>query len=126
MTMQLYVWGSALDVPSVDPGCTTILAYLQLVDVPFNVVVCNDPNVSPTGTRLKDHLYPALYCSVSGDANLFVTASNFLLLTVGELPLLKDGPAWIGGSRRILTHLVNKGLDGNAELTPEEKAQYFA
>ncbi|RUP44313.1 outer mitochondrial membrane transport complex protein-domain-containing protein [Jimgerdemannia flammicorona] len=90
--LQLYVWSPALDAPSIDPGSTAIMAYLQLIGASFNVVESNDPNISPTG----------------------------------ELPLLKDGPAWIGGANRILAHLAKKGMDGNENLTPEQKAQYFA
>ncbi|RUS23583.1 outer mitochondrial membrane transport complex protein-domain-containing protein [Jimgerdemannia flammicorona] len=90
--LQLYVWSPALDAPSIDPGSTAIMAYLQLIGASFNVVESNDPNISPTG----------------------------------ELPLLKDGPAWIGGANRILVHLAKKGMDGNENLTPEQKAQYFA
>ncbi|KAI7877481.1 hypothetical protein K492DRAFT_239168 [Lichtheimia hyalospora FSU 10163] len=44
----------------------------------------------------------------------------------GELPLLKDGTTWVAGVDRILAHLEKRGLDGNRELTLEQKAEYLA
>ncbi|KAG2220841.1 hypothetical protein INT45_010903 [Circinella minor] len=44
----------------------------------------------------------------------------------GELPLLKDGSTWIAGVDRIISHLAKRGLDGNRDLSPEEKAEYLA
>ncbi|KAI7871819.1 hypothetical protein BDF14DRAFT_1759248 [Spinellus fusiger] len=54
--MQLYVWGPALDAPSIDPKCTVVEAYLRLVSQDYSVVHCNDPHTSPTGELplLKD------------------------------------------------------------------------
>lgn len=48
-TMQLYVWGSALNAPSIDPKCIVIESYLRLVKQPYTVVTCNNPQTSPTG-----------------------------------------------------------------------------
>lgn len=47
--MQLYVWGSAFNAPSIDPKCIVIEAYLRLVKQEYTVVTCNDPQTSPTG-----------------------------------------------------------------------------
>ena len=44
----------------------------------------------------------------------------------GELPLLKDGSTWIAGVDRIISHLAKRGLDGNRDLSPEQKAEYLA
>ncbi|KAI9489236.1 outer mitochondrial membrane transport complex protein-domain-containing protein [Zychaea mexicana] len=44
----------------------------------------------------------------------------------GELPLLKDGSTWIAGVNRIISHLAKRGLDGNRDLSPEQKAEYIA
>ncbi|KAI9362324.1 outer mitochondrial membrane transport complex protein-domain-containing protein [Pilaira anomala] len=90
--MQLYVWGSAFNAPSIDPKCIVIEAYLRLVKQEYTVVTCNDPQTSPTG----------------------------------ELPLLKHGAVWVAGADRILSHLVKLGKDANKDLTPEQKAEYFA
>ncbi|OBZ82464.1 hypothetical protein A0J61_09487 [Choanephora cucurbitarum] len=90
--MQLYVWGPALNAPSVDPKCIVIEAYLRLIKQKYTVVKCNDPQQSPTG----------------------------------ELPLLKDGSAWIAGLDRILAHLRNAGKNANAHLSEEQKADYLA
>ncbi|KAI9276523.1 hypothetical protein BY458DRAFT_505211 [Sporodiniella umbellata] len=90
--LQLYVWGSALNAPSIDPKCIIAESYLRLTKLEYSLVNCNDPQTSPTG----------------------------------ELPLLKDGPVWIAGIDRILTHLSKHRKDANAALSPEEKADSLA
>lgn len=40
--------------------------------------------------------------------------------------MLKDGTTWVAGVDRILAHLGKRGLDGNRELSPEQKAEYLA
>lgn len=54
--MQLYVWGPALNAPSIDPKCVVIESYLRLVKQKYTIVTCNDPQTSPTGELplLKD------------------------------------------------------------------------
>ncbi|CAO0795044.1 unnamed protein product [Mucor circinelloides] len=47
--MQLYVWGPALNAPSIDPKCIVIESYLRLVQQNYTIVKCNDPQQSPTG-----------------------------------------------------------------------------
>ncbi|KAF7729344.1 hypothetical protein EC973_004600 [Apophysomyces ossiformis] len=44
----------------------------------------------------------------------------------GELPLLKDGSAWVAGVHRILNHLAKRNLDANESLSSEERAEYLA
>ncbi|RIA95437.1 outer mitochondrial membrane transport complex protein [Glomus cerebriforme] len=54
---SLYVWGPGWDLPSIDPGCLTVIVYFQLlVSEEWGIVECNDPNISPTGELpvLKD------------------------------------------------------------------------
>jgi sorting and assembly machinery component 37/metaxin len=53
-TMQLYVWGAALNSPSIDPKCVVVEAYLRLIKQKYTVVTCNNPQTSPTG---KEELY---------------------------------------------------------------------
>ncbi|KAI8380105.1 Tom37 C-terminal domain-containing protein [Blakeslea trispora] len=48
------------------------------------------------------------------------------IITIGELPLLKDGSVWIAGLDRILAHLCNAGKDANDHLSEEQKADYLA
>ncbi|KAI7899654.1 Tom37 C-terminal domain-containing protein [Cokeromyces recurvatus] len=91
-TMQLYVWGPALNAPSIDPKCVVIESYLRLIQQSYTIVRCNDPQQSPTG----------------------------------ELPLLKNGSAWIAGVDRILAHLAHCNKDANKNLLPEQKAEYLA
>lgn len=91
-SLQLYVWGSALNAPSIDPKCIVVESYLRLINQEYTIVRCNDPHMSPTG----------------------------------ELPLLKDGAVWVAGVDRILTHLSNHKKDSNADLSPEQKANYLA
>lgn len=47
--MQLYTWGAALNVPSIDPKCVVIESYLRLIKQEYTVVKCNNPQQSPTG-----------------------------------------------------------------------------
>ncbi|KAG0748556.1 hypothetical protein G6F57_001991 [Rhizopus arrhizus] len=91
-SLQLYVWGSALNAPSIDPKCIVVESYLRLINQEYTIVRCNDPHMSPTG----------------------------------ELPLLKDGAVWVAGVDRIITHLSNHKKDSNADLSPEQKADYLA
>jgi hypothetical protein len=51
--MQLYVWGPALNAPSIDPKCIVIESYLRLIKQEFTTVKCNDPQQSPTGIVLN-------------------------------------------------------------------------
>lgn len=48
-SMQLYVWGPALNAPSIDPKCIVIESYLRLIQQNYTIVKCNDPQQSPTG-----------------------------------------------------------------------------
>ncbi|CAG8542140.1 16885_t:CDS:2 [Rhizophagus irregularis] len=53
----LYVWGPGWDLPSIDPGCLTVIVYFQLlVSEEWGIIECNNPNISPTGELpvLKD------------------------------------------------------------------------
>ncbi|CAI2167039.1 13616_t:CDS:2 [Funneliformis geosporum] len=53
----LYVWGSGFDLPSIDPGCLTVISYFQLfVTEEWCIIECNNPNLSWTGELpvLKD------------------------------------------------------------------------
>jgi sorting and assembly machinery component 37 len=46
----LYVWGPNWDLPSIDPGCLTVIVYFQLlVSEEWGIIECNNPNISPTG-----------------------------------------------------------------------------
>jgi hypothetical protein len=54
-SMQLYTWGPALNVPSIDPKCLAIESYLKLIKQKYSVVKCNNPQQSPTGKRNTKH-----------------------------------------------------------------------
>ncbi|ORY98873.1 Tom37 C-terminal domain-domain-containing protein [Syncephalastrum racemosum] len=53
---QLYVWGPAFNVPSIDPRCLVVETYMRFLRVDYTVVHANDPQYSPTGELplLKD------------------------------------------------------------------------
>lgn len=118
--MQLYVWGSAFNAPSIDPKCIVIEAYLRLVKQEYTVVTCNDPQTSPTG---QITFFLLLSLSLYNPLN---NAYIYIYTYIGELPLLKHGAVWVAGADRILSHLVKLGKDANKDLTPEQKAEYFA
>ncbi|KAJ2959364.1 hypothetical protein NQZ79_g5177 [Umbelopsis isabellina] len=100
MPLQLYVWGPAFDVPSIDPSCLALEAYLRVTSADFTVVYANDPQLSPTGVL-------NIHCK-------------------GQLPLLKDGPVWVAGAKRIIAHLSKNSLNANASLTAEQAADSLA
>ena len=47
--MELYVWGEAFGLPSIDPDCLAIIAYLQKAapSSTWHLIPSNDPSVSP-------------------------------------------------------------------------------
>ncbi|KAF9432854.1 hypothetical protein BGZ76_010236 [Entomortierella beljakovae] len=47
---ELYIFGEAFGLPSIDPQCLALIAYLNIV-LPnqFIIIACNDPAISPTG-----------------------------------------------------------------------------
>jgi hypothetical protein len=65
---------------------------------------------------------------VANCTTLTYSCQQFLLtpLFPGQLPLLKDGPVWVAGASRILSHLSKKGHDGNASLSAEQIADSLA
>lgn len=50
-SLQLYVWGPALNTPSIDPKCIVVQSYLNLIKQEYTIVKCNDPQLSPTGNQ---------------------------------------------------------------------------
>ncbi|KAF9558426.1 metaxin 1 [Mortierella alpina] len=47
---ELYIFGSAFGLPSVDPQCLALIAYLSITGYEdYSIVECNDPALSPTG-----------------------------------------------------------------------------
>ncbi|KAL1914220.1 uncharacterized protein VTP21DRAFT_9673 [Calcarisporiella thermophila] len=54
--LELYVWGPALSLPSIDPASLASITYLQILGAQYSLIECNDPNISPTGELpvLKD------------------------------------------------------------------------
>lgn len=108
--MQLYVWGPALNAPSIDPKCIVIESYLRLVQQNYTIVKCNDPQQSPTG---KLHV-------------IREGGFDWSCLFLGELPLLNDGSAWVAGVDRILNYLSQRDKDANKDLSAEQKADYTA
>ncbi|KAG5938347.1 hypothetical protein E4U53_008024 [Claviceps sorghi] len=54
--LDVYIWGPAFGLPSIDPECLAVLLYLDnaLPSDAWRVVPCNDPSISPS------NLLPAL------------------------------------------------------------------
>ncbi|KAF9350697.1 hypothetical protein BGX26_011190 [Mortierella sp. AD094] len=50
ITKELYIFGEAFDLPSIDPQCLALIAYLNIV-LPneYTIIACNDAALSPTG-----------------------------------------------------------------------------
>ncbi|KAK3808705.1 MAG: outer mitochondrial membrane transport complex protein-domain-containing protein [Benniella sp.] len=50
MTAELYIYGPAFGLPSIDPQCLAVISYLSIVShQEYTIVECNDPGISPTG-----------------------------------------------------------------------------
>lgn len=50
MPTELYIYGGAFGLPSVDPQCLTLISYLSIVShQEFSIIECNDAGFSPTG-----------------------------------------------------------------------------
>ncbi|KAF9179097.1 hypothetical protein BGZ51_007246 [Haplosporangium sp. Z 767] len=49
-TAELYIYGSAFGLPSIDPQCLALISYLSMVShQEYTIVECNDAGISPTG-----------------------------------------------------------------------------
>ncbi|KAG0209960.1 metaxin 1 [Mortierella sp. GBA30] len=46
---ELYIFGSAFGLPSIDPQCLAIISYMSIVALDYSIIECNDPALSPTG-----------------------------------------------------------------------------
>ncbi|KAG0352424.1 outer mitochondrial membrane transport complex protein-domain-containing protein [Gamsiella multidivaricata] len=50
MVAELYIYGSAFGLPSIDPQCLALISYLSIVShQEYTIVECNDVGISPTG-----------------------------------------------------------------------------
>ena len=54
MTLELYIWGPAFSLPSIDPQCLAALAYISCRarqsdgDLQWHVIASNDTSISPS------------------------------------------------------------------------------
>ncbi|KAF8939236.1 outer mitochondrial membrane transport complex protein-domain-containing protein [Dissophora ornata] len=49
-TKELYIHGGAFGLPSIDPHCLALIAYLNIVSYEdYSIIECNDAALSPTG-----------------------------------------------------------------------------
>lgn len=66
MAAELYIYGPAFGLPSIDPQCLAVISYLSIVShQEYTIVECNDAGISPTGTRSpsnREHALSSLYC----------------------------------------------------------------
>ncbi|EGF81828.1 hypothetical protein BATDEDRAFT_23480 [Batrachochytrium dendrobatidis JAM81] len=46
---ELFAWSAGLDLPTFDPFCLSIAAYLNLVGADWSIHECNTPGISPNG-----------------------------------------------------------------------------
>lgn len=64
MAFELHIWGPAFSLPSIDPTCLAVLAYLSHLakhadeDLQWHVVASNDPSRSPTGMSFRGNPPP--------------------------------------------------------------------
>lgn len=117
----LYVWGPGWDLPSIDPGCLTVIVYFQLlVSEEWGIIECNNPNISPTGIDLfQSFIIIRCYIILKNHIIKFSTSQ-------GELPVLKDGVEWIAGVNNIIRYMKRKGFDADENLTTRQNADSVA
>ncbi|KAF9584959.1 metaxin 1 [Lunasporangiospora selenospora] len=49
-TTELYIYGGAFDLPTIDPQCMAVISYMSIVShQQYTIIECNDPGLSPTG-----------------------------------------------------------------------------
>lgn len=113
MVLQLHVWGPAFGLPSIDPDCLAVVAYLNHT-VPRNqwtLVADHDPSYGAQGT-LRDH-----YRTCSSDRE------------IGQFPLLCDGNKTITGYTNIVAHIESHYSDashGKDASTPKQRKDMVA
>ncbi|KFH68880.1 hypothetical protein MVEG_05684 [Podila verticillata NRRL 6337] len=50
MPTELYIYGGAFGLPSIDPQCLALISYMSIVShQEFSIIECNDTGFSPTG-----------------------------------------------------------------------------
>lgn len=50
MPAELYIYGGAFGLPSIDPQCLALISYMSIVShQEFSIIECNDAGFSPTG-----------------------------------------------------------------------------
>ncbi|KAI1307897.1 metaxin 1 [Mortierella claussenii] len=50
MVAELYIFGGAFGLPSIDPQCLAMISYLSIVShQEYTIIECNDAGISPTG-----------------------------------------------------------------------------
>jgi sorting and assembly machinery component 37 len=114
MPLELYVWGPAFSLPSIDPHCLAAIAYLQQAVRPgeWQLIATSDPTLSPISTLSSP------------------PPSSFALLSVAdELPALRNGDIWIGGFRNIFHYIAQYSAGEwvlDAGLSEQESADCIA
>ncbi|KAG5981457.1 hypothetical protein E4U55_002923 [Claviceps digitariae] len=115
--MDLYIWGPAFGLPSIDPECLAILLYLDnaLPSDAWRIIPCNNPSVSPS-SMLAHH------ASLSWPSwpSLCLTLSNFVLrFSADLLPALNHNGSWTSGYLPIVQYTKLHVQSGNGKQQPE-------
>ncbi|KAF9938537.1 metaxin 1 [Modicella reniformis] len=104
MVAELYIYGPAFGLPSIDSQCLAMMSYLSIVShQEYTIVECNDPGISPSGELPMFH-----------DGKNWIAGTNriiaYLAKTVRLVPLAKG--------------LI--GYNANEHLSPENLAKTTA
>eukprot|EP00884_Botryococcus_braunii_P002927 jgi/Botrbrau1/12635/Bobra.67_1s0001.1 len=101
MECTLYKWQPTWGLPSLDPACIQVEAYLRIAGVRLSVQECNNVRTSPSGE------VPAMEC-------------NHVLVGTP-----KDADSF-GAARALIAHLKANGQDIDAGLPDEHRAELLA
>ncbi|KAG5937605.1 hypothetical protein E4U60_001785 [Claviceps pazoutovae] len=95
--LDLYIWGPAFGLPSIDPECLAILLYLDnaLPSDSWRIIPCNDPSISPL--------------------NLLPAINHHGSWTSGYLPIIE-----------YTKHHFNRRSEKHEDLSPAQQADAVA
>lgn len=113
--LELYVWGQAFGLASIDPECLAIIAYLHHAAPKsgWRIIPFNDPSTSPLG--MPTHAFSIHLISI-------------VLIETDHLPALKHDGVWTNGFRQIVNYVKSHSLcrDLDENLSAAQQADNVA
>nr|KAJ3419356.1 cytosolic factor, phosphatidylinositol/phosphatidylcholine transfer protein [Polyrhizophydium stewartii] len=113
MDLELFSWGPGHDLPSFDPFCLSIAAYLNLAGADWSINECRTPSISPNELPvLRVGAEP-----IAGTFNIIRTLKSKAGALAGRLA------AHLLHALRPACAVHGPGLDLDSELSPRQRAE---